>query len=85
MVSLAMQGTMPATAPVPTPLEASHPKHGVMSALGSWEGGPGLGELSPPISSLPLQSVDSEDSFVPGRRASQIGRASCRERVSSPV
>ena len=70
MVSLAMQGTMPATAPVPTPLEASHPKHGVMSALGSWEGGPGLGELSPPISSLPLQSVDSEDSFVPGRRAS---------------
>uniref|UniRef100_A0A8D1ATW7 Ring finger and FYVE like domain containing E3 ubiquitin protein ligase n=1 Tax=Sus scrofa TaxID=9823 RepID=A0A8D1ATW7_PIG len=28
------------------------------------------GELSAPVPSLPLQSIDSEDSFVPGRRAS---------------
>lgn len=28
------------------------------------------GELSTPVPSLPLQSIDSEDSFVPGRRAS---------------
>lgn len=61
-------GFLPASAPAL--LEVSPLGHGLGNALGSSERELGMGKLSPQIPPLPLQSVDSEDSFVPGRRAS---------------
>lgn len=72
-VYFAMQSTMPGTLPasVPTLCEFSYPKCGERSALGSSERDKTwAGRAEPTLLIFAFQSVDSEDSFVPGRRAS---------------